>query len=368
MSAIKSDNPTSIRPGEELDRNRLQTYLNAHADAVGLLTDIGQFPGGYSNLTYLLKTQTGKEYVLRRPPVGAKEIKGGHDMGREFRVLTLLKEAGYRKMPEPVLFCDDESVMDCPFYIMERVPGVILRAHSAPKMGISPDTMRQLSESLVDNLVALHALNLNPGHEGQPGLISLGKPEGYVRRQVDGWHNRYQASQTDDIPAMSELARWLHQTRPAENMPDNPKPTLLHNDFKYDNVVLNPDNLADVRAVLDWEMTTVGDPLMDVGTSLSYWAEASDGPFEKSFNLSWLPGNLTRQQFADRYTQQSGRDTSKILYYYVFGLFKNAVVIQQIYGRYKKGLTSDERFANLIAGVHVLATKAAMAVEKGNIT
>lgn len=349
------DTAKPIRPGEELDQAALQTYFDDRQTGIGAITEIAQFPGGYSNLTYLIRTQTG-EYVLRRPPFGAKDIKGGHDMGREFRVLSLLQSAGYGRAPRPVVFCEDEAVMGCPFYVMERVPGVILRAQTAPNMNLSPDTMRHLSERLVDELAALHALDI-----GQTNLSQLGKPEGYIRRQVEGWHKRYLASQTDDLPAMTELARWLDQTMPTEN-----PPTLLHNDFKYDNVVLSPD-LRDIRVILDWEMCTVGDPLMDVGTSLSYWAEADDDPFRKSFNLTWLPGNLTRQEFADRYADRSGRDLSNILYYYVFGLFKNAVVIQQIYARYKKGLTSDERFAGLLAGVQSLSRHGVEAVERGRL-
>ncbi|GAA4420334.1 phosphotransferase family protein [Nibrella viscosa] len=352
MTNLKPDIPTTIRSGEELDKEALQAYLNTQVPGFGPITDIAQFPGGYSNLTYLLKTD-GPEYVLRRPPFGAKEIKGGHDMGREFRVLSMLKAAGYTKIPEPVVFCEDESVIGCPFYVMERVPGIILRAYMAPKLNLPAEQMRQLSEALVDNLVNLHAIDIH-----QTGLINLGKPEGYIRRQVEGWHKRYLAAQTDDLPTMDQLARWLTDTLPAEN-----PPTLIHNDYKYDNVVLNPDDLTDIQAVLDWEMTTVGDPLMDVGTALSYWAEANDGPFEKSFNLTWLPGNLTRQEFANRYAERSGRDVSNLLFYYVFGLFKNAVVIQQIYGRYKKGLTKDERFATLLTGVQALAENGARAVE-----
>lgn len=338
------DNPTAIRPGEEVDSASLQPYLADNIPNFGVIESISQFPGGYSNLTYLIKTNQ-REFVLRRPPFGAKAIKGGHDMGREFRVLTLLQQAGYQRIPEPVLYCDDESVIGSSFYVMARVPGVILRAPSASRMGITTDVMRRLSESLVDALVDLHALNIH-----QTGLIGLGKPEGYIQRQVDGWSRRYLAAQTDDIPAMTNLARYLTDHLPPENAP-----TLLHNDFKYDNVVLNPDELSDIRAVLDWEMCTVGDPLMDVGTSLSYWAETDDDGFRKSLNLSWLPGNLTRQEFAQRYTERSGRDVSNLLYFYVFGLFKNAVVVQQIYSRYKKGLTSDERFANLLTGVQALA-------------
>lgn len=350
---LNLDTAKVVRPGEELNQAMLQAYLDVQQTGVSTILEITQFPGGYSNLTYLIRSEKG-EYVLRRPPFGAKDIKGGHDMGREFRVLSAIKAAGYQRIPKPVVFCDDEAVIGCPFYIMERVQGVILRAQTAPKMGVAPDTMRHLSESLVDTLVDLHALDIQ-----ETGLIQLGKPEGYIRRQVDGWHKRYLASQTDDVPAMTDLARWLDQTMPVEN-----SPTLIHNDFKYDNVVLSPD-LSEILAVLDWEMCTVGDPLMDVGTSLSYWAEANDDPFRKSFNLTWLPGNLTRQEFANRYAQKSSRDVSNLLYYYVFGLFKNAVVIQQIYGRYKKGLTTDERFAGLLAGVQALSRHGAEAVESG---
>jgi aminoglycoside phosphotransferase (APT) family kinase protein len=192
-----------------------------------------------------------------------------------------------------------------------------------------------------------------------------------------GWHKRYGAAQTDDIAAMTNLARYLTDALPGENepgmsRPGQNKPTLLHNDFKYDNVVFDPDALSetgncDIRAVLDWEMCTVGDPLMDVGTSLSYWAEAGDDPFRRTFNLTHLPGNLTRLEFAQRYAESSGRDITNLLYYYVFGLFKNAVVLQQIYGRYKKGLTQDARFANLLMGVEVLAREGVKAVETNKI-
>lgn len=347
---LQPDVPTAVRAGEELNETALATYLG-----LGPITRVAQFPGGYSNLTYLL-TIGDVDYVLRRPPVGAKTIRGGHDMGREFRVLSLLREAGYAKTPRPVAYCDDETVIGSPFYVMERVPGVILRAGSAPKLSLSETTMRRLSETLIDTLADLHALPV------EPTLIQLGKPDGYVQRQVDGWRNRYLAAQTDDIPAMAELATYLTEQMP----PPNPAVTLLHNDFKYDNVVFT-DDLSELRAVLDWEMCTVGDPLMDVGTSLSYWAEAGDDPFRKSFNLTWLPGNLTRQEVANRYADRSGRDVSNMLYYYVFGLFKNAVVMQQIYARYKQGLTKDERFAGLLAGVKTLSTVGVNAVEAGTL-
>ena len=357
MPDLKIDAPKEVRAGEELNLDLLNGFLQTQDTNVALITEVAQFPGGYSNLTYFLKAADGAEYVLRRPPVGAKNIKGGHDMGREFRVLKAVKEAGYHKVPSPIAYCEDESVMGCPFYIMERVQGVILRSSNAHKMNLEPAQFKAASAALADNLVALHSLDIQTS-----GLMQLGKPEGYIRRQVDGWYKRYQVAQTDDIATMEQLYQWLDKQMPAENAP-----TLIHNDYKYDNVVLNPNNLSDIVAVLDWEMCTVGDPLMDLGTSLSYWAEANDGPFEKTFNLTWLPGNLTRAEFASRYAEKSGRDVSNILYYYVFGLFKNAVVIQQIYGRYKKGLTQDQRFAQLIVGVHALVNVGVKAVEKGRI-
>lgn len=354
MSQIKLDTPASVREGEQLNQILLNQYLNDKVADFDEISTIQQFPGGFSNLTYLIKTNNGKEYVLRRPPFGSKHIKGGHDMGREFRVLSLLKTAGYTKIPNPVIFCEEESVMGCPFYVMERVEGVILRAHNAPKMGIGEANMQQLSEALVDNFVSLHSIDIQA-----TGLIDIGKPEGYIERQVSGWYRRYQTAQTDDLAVFEQVYQWLDRNRPADG-----KPTLIHNDYKYDNVVFD-SGLTTIEAVLDWEMCTVGDPLMDIGTSLSYWAEANDGLFEKSFNLSWLAGNMTRQEFATRYANKSGRDLSNLLYFYVFGLFKNTVVIQQIYARWKNGFSKDERFAGLMAGVHALTNSAAKAIEIG---
>ena len=361
MTSLNIDTPTEVRHGEELDLLRLNDFIQSQLSDFEAITEISQFSGGYSNLTYFLKT-ANNEYVLRRPPFGAKDIKGGHDMGREYKILSAVRASGYNKIPNPVIFSEDESVMGCPFYIMERVQGVILRAKDAPKLmaSVAPEEMRKLSEALCDNLADLHAIDIESTGGRHSALLNIGKPEGYIQRQVEGWHKRYLASQTDEIANMDNLANWLKA-----NLPTEGKPTLIHNDYKYDNVVLNANNLSEIVAVLDWEMTTVGDPMMDLGTSLSYWAEENDGAFEKNFNLSWVAGNLTRQEFADRYAEKSGRDVSNILYFYVFGLFKNSVVIQQIYSRYKKGLTTDPRFADLIFGVKALSKKGALSVERG---
>ena len=352
---LPTDTPIPVRAGEEIDLVSLNKYLLQSDIVKSPVVEVRQFPGGYSNLTYFLKTEDQQEYVLRRPPFGAEHIKGGHDVAREYRVLTMIQSTGFTKIPKPILLCDDLTVMGSPFYLMERVQGTILRAHNTPKLGLTASQLRATSEALVDNLVNLHALDIE-----STGLIQIGKPEGYVKRQVEGWYKRYLVAQTDDLPVMEGLYQWLTNTMPAEGTP-----TLIHNDYKYDNVVLNPADLSEILAVLDWEMCTVGDPLMDVGTALSYWAEAGDGAFERGFNLTWLPGNLTRQQFADRYSKKSGRDVSNILYYYVFGLFKNSVVMQQIYARWKKGLTQDERFGGLLLGINSLSATAVRAVERG---
>ena len=354
MSEINIDQASQIRQGEELNLNLLNDYLKSQLTDFEEITEITQFSGGYSNLTYLLKTGS-KEYVLRRPPFGAN-IKSAHDMGREFKVLSLLKPH-YPKVPQPVIFCEDESVLGCQFYIMERVKGVIFRGKDALELQIPAEKMRQLSENLIDNLAELHLLAIQ-----KTGLINLGKPEGYVIRQVEGWIGRYENSQTDDIPAMGKTAEWLRT-----NMPRPQVPAFLHNDYKYDNVLLNPNDLSEILGVLDWEMSTVGDPLMDLGASLAYWCEAGDGDFLKSFNITWLPGNLTRNEVVERYAKKTERDVSDILFYYVFGLYKNIVIMQQIYARWKAGLTKDPRFGGLIYGIQELSKMAARAIERGKI-
>jgi aminoglycoside phosphotransferase (APT) family kinase protein len=354
MSEVNIDQASQIRQGEELNREMLNNYLKSQVADFENITEITQFSGGYSNLTYLIKTDA-KEYVLRRPPFGVN-IKSAHDMGREFKVLSLLKPH-YPKVPQPVIFCEDESIMGCQFYLMERVQGVIFRGKDAMKLQIPVEQMRQLSENLIDNLADLHLLDIE-----KTGLINLGKPEGYVLRQVEGWIGRYEKSQTDDIAAMLETAEWLRA-----NMPRPQAPAFLHNDYKYDNVLLNPADLTEILGVLDWEMSTVGDPLMDLGASLAYWCESDDGDFLKSFNITWLSGNLTRNEVIEKYAKKTGRDVSDILFYYVFGLYKNVVIMQQIYARWKAGLTKDPRFGALIYGIHELSKMGVRAIRRGKM-
>jgi aminoglycoside phosphotransferase (APT) family kinase protein len=367
------DRPGPVRPGEELPVERLTAYLREHLDlhldpypypSLDLGLDlyspiaIEQFPSGHSNLTYLLRVGD-RELVLRRPPFGAEKIKRGHDMEREYRILSGLSQV-YAKVPRPLLFCDDASVIGAPFYIMKRVCGIILRKEPQSGLELSPQRMRALSEAFIDNLAEIHGLDVEAA-----GLSQLGRPEGYVRRQIEGWTERYQSAKTDEISEMERVARWLHKHMPEES---KARATLIHNDYKYDNLILNPDSF-EIEAVLDWEMATVGDPLMDLGTTLGYWIEPDDPEELQSirFCLTTLPGNLTRADLVERYGEKSGHDVSNVLFYYVYALFKIAVIAQQIYYRYVQGYSKDERFAAMIHGVRALAMVAARVIEKGRI-
>ena len=332
-----------VRPGDELDTGALEKLLGAPVT-------VEQFPRGHSNLTYLVKAGD-RELVLRRPPPGAKAIKSGHDMEREYRILSRLHPV-YPRVPKPVLLSGD-------FYLMERVRGVILRTRAPEGLDLSPEVMGRVSRAVCDNLVELHALD----HEAA-GLGDLGRPEGYLARQVSGWAERYRKSETETIAEMDGVARWL-----SEHIPASGKPSLIHNDYKYDNLVLDPLDLSRILAVLDWEMATIGDPLADLGTTLAYWFEAGD-PAEVlslGIGLTSLPGNLTRDGLIERYAEKSGRDVSGILFYYAQAVFKVAVIAQQLHYRWKQGFTKDERFAGMILATRVLARIALGSIEKGRI-
>jgi len=351
---MTQDGTIPVRAGEAIDHQALQAWLGQNAPQMGNIQGIVQFPGGFSNLTYCLQTDR-KDYVLRRPPIGAN-IQSAHDMGREYRVLSLL-QPHYDRIPTPIVYCDDPAVIGGPFYIMERIKGLILRPGNAPGMNFSLEQWRSLSEALTDNLVTLHSLDIE-----KTGLRQLGKPEGYVQRQVEGWVKRYGAAETEIIESMNRLTQWLER-----NIPVSGPAAFLHNDYKFDNVLFNSGYLPQVCGVLDWEMSTVGDPLMDLGAALAWWMEAGDGAAMQYYNVTWLPGNLTRREVAERYAEKSGRNLKHIVFYYVFGMFKNAVIGQQIYARWKKGLTSDARFGQLIHMIKGLAIKAEKTLEQGKL-
>jgi aminoglycoside phosphotransferase (APT) family kinase protein len=347
-----TDEARAVRAGEELDGARLASYLAEHLPGSAGPLEVRQFPHGYSNLTYLL-TIGGRELVLRRPPFGNR-VKTAHDMGREFLVLDRLCHV-YEPAPRPLLYCEDESVLGAPFYVMERRRGVILRGSDAP----GPETLRAVGGSLVDNLARLHAVDARAA-----GLGELGRPDGYVERQVTGWSRRYRDAQTNDLPDLDAVAAWLDANRPADS-----GSALIHNDFKFDNLMLDPADLTRVVAVLDWEMATLGDPLMDLGTTLGYWVEPTDPEPLRQLVVgpTTRPGCLTRREVVDRYEAATGRAVERPLFYYVYGLFKVAVIAQQIYARYVRGATTDPRFSQLGAAVAALGRGAALAIESGRV-
>ena len=353
-----------VRAGEELDAAPLAAWLRKRMPELpDGPVEIEQFPGGHSNLTYLLRFggsgggNPPRELVLRRPPFGSK-VKTAHDMGREYKVLSRLYSV-YPKAPRALACCDDAAVIGAPFYAMERVRGVILRHQQAPPgIDLAPERMRQIAGAAVDGLAELHAVDYEAA-----GLSDLGRPAGYVERQVNGWAERWKGSRTDDIPDVDRAFTWL-----ADHLPPDSGAALIHNDYKYDNLVLALD-LSRIVAVLDWEMTTVGDPLMDLGTSLGYWIDEGDDPALRTLPAgpTTLPGNLRRAEVAARYAEVSGRDVSNILFYYVYGLLKIAVIAQQIYYRFAQGLTQDQRFAALIGAVRLFGRQAVQAIHRDRI-
>ncbi len=352
-----SDKAKETRRGEELDVNAVKNFMKDNIKGLEGSIRIQQFPGGYSNLTYLV-TAGNREMVLRRPPIGAK-IKSAHDMGREYRILKSLRPV-FPYCPEALTYTEDTSIMGCPFYIMERIPGIILRKDIPEGMTISKDKARLLCENLLDVHVELHKIDVK-----ETGLDFLGKPEGYVKRQVDGWSKRYRKARTEDAPDFEEIMSWLKEKMP----PDTDDPVIIHNDYKLDNVVLKTDGSMDIIGVLDWEMATYGDPLMDLGSSLSYWIEKDDPEELHSVRvlLTHIDGALKREELLQRYGDKTGRDIDKFDFYFCFGLFRNAVIAQQIYHRYYNGLTKDNRFAMLIFAVHIIEKAAKALIDLSKI-
>ena len=349
--STRDEETRPVRQGEELDVTRLAAFLRDHIPNLAGELTVLQFPHGHSNLTYLLRSGT-EEWVLRRPPFGS-QVKSAHDMGREYRVLSGLSKV-FSPAPRPLVFCEDESILGAPFYVMERRRGLILRREWPPELPHDPELLRQMCGSLIDTLADLHGIN-----PGDAGLSDFGKSDGYVRRQIEGWTKRYRDAQTDKVPEMEAAAEWL-----GTRMPPESGTSLIHNDFKFDNVAFDPDCPTRVSTVFDWEMATIGDPLMDLGTSLGYWVEASEtAQLTASFvGPTWLPGALTRKELVERYAERRGLASCDMRYYHVFGLFKIAVIVQQIYVRFARGFTSDTRFANLDSCVRQLARLATQAI------
>ena len=351
------DEAKAIRPGEELDIRRIEAYLRTEIPGLTGEIIISQFPSGHSNLTYLI-TVGNREFVLRRPPFGRK-VKTAHDMGREYQVLKALRPL-FPYCPEALAYTEDESVLGCPFYIMERLKGIILRKELPPGMTLTAGDARQLCERLIDVFVELHRVD----YRGTD-LEGLGRPEGYVQRQVTGWSERYRGARTPDAPDCETVMAWLLERMPA----DHQASAVIHNDYRFDNVVLAPDNSLRIIGVLDWEMATIGDPLMDLGGALAYWIDREDPQEMQAIRLvpTHLEGMMTRAEVVARYCSRMGFPEENMDFYYTFGLFRLAVIAQQIYYRFFHGQTRDQRFGMLIYAVHVLEKKAQQVMKTGRI-
>jgi aminoglycoside phosphotransferase (APT) family kinase protein len=368
MTASKDS--TGVRPGEELDLAALDSYLRQQLSAQAsdfdptATIEIEQFPGGHSNLTYLIRYGS-QEFVLRRPPVGPV-APTAHDMPREYKLLSIVNPR-FVLAPKPVLLCEDPSIIGVPFYLMERRRGFIVRFEVPNQIDEKLESRRRLSEAVVDTLVALHAVDIYSS-----GIVNIGKPQGFVTRQVRGWADRWQRSKTGEIPEMDQVIDWLNKRNPPDA---EPNATIVHNDFKLDNLMLDEHEPSHVVAVLDWEMCTVGDPLIDVGLLLTYWTmnaggNAAGNGENKNNSLRAVtngPGWMTREEIIERYEKATGRDLSRIVFYETFARFKVAVVIQQIYFRYVQGQTHDERFRNFDQLVLDLAREALELAEHSRI-
>ena len=344
MTAPRDTAP--IRPEERFDEQKLATYLREHVSEFGggAPIEFEQFPGGHANLTYLARVG-GREFVFRRPPLGPVAPKS-HDMVREFTVLHAVSKV-LPQAPTAFHLCADETVLGRPFFVMERRRGFVIRDHWPDGLPDTPEIRRRISERFVDTLVDLHQVDYPA-----VGLADLGRPDGFAERQVRGWSGRWEAAQTRQVEAMDRLARWL-----AGGIPDPQAASLLHNDYKLDNTMV--DETGDVVAVFDWDMATLGDPLIDLGTTLAYWSQPNDPPYRIFVDNPPLHGGfLTRAGLVERYAAGTGFDLSGLRWYEVFAFFKVAVIVEQIYARYAAGQTSDARFADFGARVERLAAAA----------
>ncbi|KFE34254.1 phosphotransferase family protein [Thioclava atlantica] len=342
MSGDFLDRAAKVRADEALPLDRLVPWIANHLGVTGQ-PEVTQFTGGASNWTYRLAYKDA-DLILRRPPAGTR-AKSAHDMGREYRLQKALKPH-FPLVPNMRAYCQDEAVIGAEFYLMDRIVGIIPRKNLPRGMVLPPNQVRHLCENVLEVLIALHRVDI-----GAPGLTDLGAGTGYARRQIDGWSRRYTDARTWNVPRGRGIMRWLDKNLPAEG-----PLCLTHNDFRFDNVVLSPDDPTRVIGVLDWELATIGDPLMDLGNLLAYWVEAGDDRIGRATRRqpTTLPGMMTRAEVIDYYCTATGRDPREMIYYQVYGLFRLSAIAQQIYYRYHKGQTRNPAFRNFWAIVHYL--------------
>jgi aminoglycoside phosphotransferase (APT) family kinase protein len=337
------DEPRDVRTDDAINAEAVGAWLAERVSGLSGTPAVKQYSGGASNLTYLLRYPE-RDLILRRPPAGTK-AKSAHDMRREFRIQSLLKPA-FPYVPEMVAFCDDPAVLGADFYVMERLTGVILRGRLPEGMSLPPEQAEALCHAMVDRLVELHAVDV-----AATGLDEFGRGSGYVDRQVKGWSERYRAAKTWNVPSFEKVMRWLEQHQPGDV-----GTCLIHNDWRLDNLVLDADDPSRIVGVLDWEMATVGDPLMDLGSAMAYWIQDDDDRLMGLLRRqpTHLPGMLTREQMVQDYCARSGRSVDDWAFYEVFGLFRLAVILQQIYYRYAHKQTRNPAFRHFWIAVNYL--------------
>lgn len=341
------DQTQEVREEDAFDIARVDAFLKQHIEGLQGTPTVKQFPGGASNLTYLL-SYAQRELVLRRPPRGAK-AKSAHDMLREARVMSALKPS-YPYVPAILARCDDDSVIGQDFYVMERLRGTILRRDLPAELGLDRDGVRALCLGFIDRLIELHQVDAT-----QSGLNELSRGDGYIARQIAGWSERWRQSATEGSDPCEDIIAWLQSQQPRR---DNAS-CVIHNDFRFDNVVLATDHPLDIVGVLDWELATVGDPLMDLGSSLAYWVQVDDDPVFQSFRRqpTHETGMPTRHQVVAYYGERTGMDVSHWRFYEIFGLFRLMVIIQQIYRRYALGQTTNPQFAGFGNAARYMGTR-----------
>ena len=346
-----------VRQGEELDKIKISNFFfdNNLISNKNIKPKIQQFSNGYSNLTYLINFEQSN-FVLRCPPKGA--VKKGHDMSREYNVLSKLNTS-FNKVPKTYIYNDDLSILNCPFYVMEMIDGIILTGKEANKRNIKADDFGKISKVWLETFVELHSLDYKT-----IGLENLGRPQGYIDRQIEIWSFQYNIAKTTEIKSADKVIKWLFK-----NKPSSQNTSLIHNDYKYDNVVFKDENWNRINSILDWEMCTIGDPLMDLGTSIAYWTMSNDHPLIlnglKSPTI--FEGNPSRSKIVELYCKKTNTEIDDFVFYYVYGLFKIAVIVQQIFFRFKKGLSSDQKFSKLDKYAKVLSDTAWQSIQKMQI-
>jgi aminoglycoside phosphotransferase (APT) family kinase protein len=353
-AAAALDKPGAVRRESTFDAARILPFMRSAINGLPAgPAELSQFEGGSSNLTYQLRIGD-TELILRRPPAGTK-AHSAHDMGREFRVLQKLSP--HFPCPRPLAYCEDESLIGSTFYVMEKVRGIIVRRDLPAGLHYTPEEARRLAFNLMDVLVKLHTLDYRA-----IGLGDLGKPIGYVGRQVRGWCDRMEKARTEETPACESLMAWFKSRQP----PDSPQSGIIHNDYRLDNTVLSPADRLTIIGVLDWEMATIGDPLMDLGGVMAYWVQPGDSAAADARRVQPcnLPGMPLRDELLRYYGEKSGIDIGSMDFYYAFNLFRLAVIMQQLYYRYKMGQTTVPRFALFPAFIEELIASAEAVAER----